>query len=84
MAFVSVDIVFEPEGQLTGDDGIPRTVVTAGKVRIDRADAVRLATHYKERHDAGSLPLADESRELAIPLMEALVNAGLANPLGLP
>lgn len=79
MAFVSVDIVFQPEGQMTGDDGVPRTVVTAGKVRIDRADAVRLAEHYKTRTDAGSLPLADESRELAVPLMQALVAAGLAD-----
>ena len=84
MAFVSVDIVFEPEGQLTGDDGVPRTVVTAGKVRIDRDDAVRLATHFKQRDEAGSPPLADESRELAVPLMRALVDAGLAEDGGAP
>lgn len=79
MAFVDVDIVFLPEGQMTGGDGVPRTVVTAGKVRIDRADAVRLAEHYKARTEAGGQPYSNESRELAVPLMKALVAAGLAD-----
>jgi len=84
MAFVHVDVVLAQEGEYTGSDDIPRTVVLVGKVVIDRGDAVRLATHFKQRDDAGSPPLADESRELAVPLMQALVDAGLANPLGLP
>jgi hypothetical protein len=79
MAFVHVDVILEQQGEYTGSDEVPRTVVFAGKVVIDRTDAVRLATHYKERTDAGALPLADESRELAVPLMQALVAAGLAN-----
>lgn len=78
MAFVHVDVILEQEGQFTGDDGVPRTVVIAGKVVIDRTDAARLATHYKERTDAGLQPYADESRELAVPIMQALVDAGLA------
>lgn len=78
-AFVQIDVVLEQAGEFVGSDGVDRTVVHVGKVRIDRDDAVRLATHYKERDDAGSLPLADESRELAVPLMQALVAAGLAD-----
>ena len=50
-----------------------------GKIVIDETDARRLATHYKDRTDAGALPLADESRELAVPIMQALVDAGLAD-----
>jgi hypothetical protein len=79
MAFVYVDVILEQQGEYTGSDEVPRTVVLAGKVVIDRTDAVRLANHYKDRTDAGSLPLADESRELAVPLMQALVAAGLAD-----
>lgn len=78
-AFVQIDVVLEQPGDFVGPDGVERTVVMVGKVRIDETDARRLATHYKDRTEAGGQPYADESRELAVPLMQALVAAGLAD-----
>jgi hypothetical protein len=78
-AYVHVDVVLEQEGEFVGSDGVERAVVLVGKIVIDETDARRLASHYKDRTDAGALPLADESRELAVPIMQALVDAGLAD-----
>lgn len=78
-AFVNVDAVLEQQGEFVGSDGVERTVVVVGKVAIDRDDAVRLAKHFRDRQEQGLDPLASECRELAAPLMQALVDAGLAN-----
>jgi|DEB0MinimDraft_6_1074348.scaffolds.fasta_scaffold141241_2 hypothetical protein len=56
-------------------DGVP----IAGPqviVQLDQATADRLAAHYAARVAAGSDPLAAESREIAAPVMAALVAAG--------
>ena len=84
MAYVSTELPFIQEGEHTGPDGVPRTIVNLGCPKIDQADARRLAAHYKERQDQGLDPLASECRELAVPLMRALVDAGLAEDGGSP
>lgn len=80
MAYVQTHTPFTQEGEHTGPDNVPRTVVNLGGVRIDEADARRLAQHFHERDEDGSLPLAAQCRELAIPIMEALVAAGYHLP----
>ena len=78
MAYVTTETPFVQEGQFTGSDDVTRTVVNLGCPKVDEADARRLAAHFKERQEQGLDPLASECRELAVPLMRALVDAGLA------
>lgn len=79
MAYLITETPFVQEGEHTGTDDIVRTIVNLGCPKVDEADARRLATHYKERKEQGLDPLAAECRELAAPLMQAMVNAGLAD-----
>lgn len=79
MAYVTTETPFVQEGQFTGSDDVTRTVVNLGCPKVDEADARRLALHYKERKEQGLEPLAAECRELAAPLMQAMVDAGLAD-----
>mgnify|MGYP002624285100 CR=1 FL=1 len=79
MAYLITETPFVQEGEHTGTDDIVRTIVNLGCPKVDEADARRLATHYKERKEQGLEPLAAECRELAAPLMQAMVDAGLAN-----
>jgi len=79
MAYVTTETPFVQEGQFTGEDDVTRTLVNLGCPKLDEADARRLATHYKERKEQGLDPLAAECRELAAPLMQAMVDAGLAD-----
>jgi len=79
MAYVTTEAPFVQEGQFTGSDDVTRTVVNLGCPKVDEADARRLALHYKERKEQGLEPLASECRELAAPLMQAMVDAGLAD-----
>lgn len=79
MAYLTTETPFVQEGQFTGSDDVTRTIVNLGCPKLDEADARRLATHYKERKEQGLEPLASECRELAAPLMQAMVDAGLAD-----
>jgi len=79
MAYLITETPFVHEGEHTGTDDIVRTIVNLGCPKIDEGDARRLATHYKERKEQGLEPLAAECRELAAPLMQAMVDAGLAD-----
>lgn len=79
MAYISTETPFVQEGEHTGADNVTRTVVNLGCPRIDEADARRLATHYRDRKEQGLDPLASECREIAAPLMQAMVAAGLAD-----
>ena len=79
MAYLITETPFVQEGEHTGTDDIVRTIVNLGCPKVDEADARRLATHYKERKEQGLEPLAAECRELAAPLMQAMVDAGLAD-----
>lgn len=79
MAYLITETPFVQEGEHTGTDDIVRTIVNLGCPKVDEADARRLATHYKERKEQGLDPLAAECRELAAPLMQAMVDAGLAD-----
>lgn len=82
MAYVEAELPFTQEGENIGSDGIERTVVNLARVLVDLPDVRRLAAHYKERTDAGLLPLASECRELAAPLMKAMMDAGYAEGSG--
>ena len=79
MAYVTTEAPFIQEGDYTGPDDVSRTLVNLGCPRIDEQDARRLATHYRDRKEQGLEPLAAECREIAAPLMAALVAAGLAD-----
>jgi hypothetical protein len=79
MAYLITETPFVQEGEHTGTDDIVRTIVNLGCPKVDEADARRLALHYKERKEQGLEPLASECRELAAPLMQAMVDAGLAD-----
>jgi len=79
MAYLITETPFVQEGEHTGTDDIVRTIVNLGCPKLDEQDARRLATHYKERKEQGLEPLAAECRELAAPLMQAMVDAGLAD-----
>ncbi|MGA0417263.1 MAG: hypothetical protein ACO3O1_06440 [Ilumatobacteraceae bacterium] len=79
MAYVTTETPFVQEGEFTGGDGVTRSIVNLGCPKIDEGDARRLAIHYKERKEQGLEPLAAECRELAAPLMQAMVDAGLAD-----
>lgn len=79
MAYVTTEAPFVQQGQFTGSDDVTRTLVNLGCPKVDEADARRLAVHYKERREQGLEPLAAECRELAAPLMQAMVDAGLAD-----
>jgi hypothetical protein len=78
MAYVTTETPFVQEGEFTGGDGVSRSIVNLGCPKLDEQDARRLATHYKERQEQGLEPLAAECREIAAPLMQAMVDAGLA------
>lgn len=79
MAHVEAGTPFTQEGEHTGGDGVERTVVNLARVVVDIGDVRRLAQHFKERADQGLPPLAAECRELAAPLMQAMVDAGYAD-----
>ncbi len=79
MAYVEAGTPFTMEGEHVGPDGVERTVVNLARVVVDIEDVRRLAQHFKERDDQGLPPLAAECRELAAPLMQAMVDAGYAN-----
>lgn len=79
MAHVEAGTPFTMEGEHVAADGVERTVVNLARVVVDIEDVRRLAQHFKERDDQGLPPLASECRELAAPLMQAMVDAGYAN-----
>ena len=84
MAYLITETPFVQEGEPIGTDDVVRTIVNLGCPKIDEADARRLAAHFKERQEQGLDPLASECRELAAPLMQAMVDAGLAEDGGSP
>ena len=76
MAYVQTHTPFTQEGEHVGPDGVSRTVVNLSKAVVDIEDARRLARHFAEQAAQGLPPLVDECREVAVPIMQALVDAG--------
>ena len=73
--YVDIDTVRLCEGHTVGADGVERRVYRVELV-IDADQCDRLAGHYAARTDAGRDPMAGECRELASPIMAALVASG--------
>lgn len=73
--YVAIDTVRLCEGHTVGADGVERRVYRVELV-ADADQCDRLAGHYAARTDAGRDPMAAECRELASPIMAALVAGG--------
>lgn len=76
MAYLKTKIPYNQEGEFSDSEGNSRSVVVLGRTVIDKDDACRIAKHFFDRQESGSLPYAAECREIAIPIMQALVDAG--------
>ena len=78
--FLSIDMIEQQPGtfRVEGEDA-DRSILALRGVIIDESDARRLAAHYAAQRELGRDPLAAECRELAGPIMQALVDAGFAS-----
>jgi len=78
--FLSIDMIEQQPGTFrVAGEGSDRTVLALRGVLIDESDARRLAAHYAAQRELGRDPLAAECRELAGPIMQALVDADFAS-----
>lgn len=73
--YVRVTRCWLQDGDFVNGDGVQRRIVRV-EMEVDANQADRLAGHYRGRTDNGSTVYAGEARELAVPIMAALDDAG--------
>ena len=73
--YVQVSRCWLQDGTFVNGDGVERRIVRV-EMELDADQADRLAGHYAGRTAQGRTVFADEARELAVPIMAALGDAG--------
>lgn len=73
---ITAEHQFEQDEIPAGDNSTAPSAYVTVQVKVPRADADRLAQHRADRLAQSLDVLADEAKELARPIMDALVAAG--------